>query len=61
MDFSKFAIKNDIYLYFWVLYMKPIIDFNDTYNKFLQSNKSWVNIEEYKDIIDENKTYIHIS
>jgi predicted nucleotidyltransferase len=61
LDFSTFAIKNDIYLYFRVLYMKPIVDINNTYHRFLQANKSWINIDEYSDIIEDNKKYITIS
>ncbi len=61
MDFSEFALKNDIYLYFWVLYMKPIIDFNNTYDAFLEANRSWINMDEYTDITNENKTYSSLS
>ena len=39
LDFSKIAIENDIYLFFWMLYLKPIIDKNWTYRKFIDSNK----------------------
>jgi hypothetical protein len=61
MDFYKFALKNDIYLYFWIVYMKPILDYNNTYQKFLDENSSWADLFEYKDIIENNKNYIYYS
>jgi len=57
MDFSGFAIENDIYLYFWIIYLKPILDFDNTYDKFI-SAQTWSNFEEYKEIIEKNKNYI---
>lgn len=60
MDFASFAIQNDIYLYFWVLYMKPIVDLNDTYSQFLEANSSWINMNEYQDILTGNQEYIAI-
>lgn len=58
MDFSKFAIKNDIYLYFWLVYFKPILDFDNTYELFLKKNTSWADFSEYKDILEKNKEKI---
>ncbi len=58
MNFWNFAIKDDIYLYFWIVYFKPILDYNNTYNKFIETNQKWANFDEYKDIINENKKYI---
>jgi hypothetical protein len=55
MNFSSFKIENDIYLYFWIIYFKPILDYDNTYNLFLEKNSSWADFSEYKDIIDENK------
>ena len=45
LNMSKIAIKDDIYLYFWVYFLKPILDFDDSYEQFLQQN-SWVQIDE---------------
>ena len=45
MDLSHIAIENDIYLYYWIYYMRPIIDKNGTYEKFLLAN-SWVDGDE---------------
>lgn len=61
MDFSSFSLKNDIYLYFWIIYFKPIINFDNTYNLFLEKNKSWADFSEYKDILEKNKKYIKFS
>lgn len=58
MDFSSFKIDNDIYLYFWIVYFKPILDYSETYEKFLEKNKSWANFDDYKDIIEDNKNFI---
>lgn len=59
MDFSSFSLQNnDIYLYFRLVYAKPIINFNNTYESLLEKNDSWADISQYKDIIEQNKTYI---
>lgn len=58
MDFWKWKIENDIYLYFWIVYMKPILDYDNTYENFLKINKEWLEIDEYKDIINRNKKFI---
>ena len=58
MDFWKFKIENDIYLYFRIVYFKPILDYNETYKKFLEINSNWANFDDYKDIIEENKKFI---
>ena len=55
MDFSKIAIENDIYLYYWIYYMKPIISYNETYEEFIKKN-SWVDIDSLQKI--ENTKYI---
>lgn len=60
LDFSSFAIENDVYLYFRILYFKPILDFDKTYEKFIEANESWADFEEYQDIIAENKKGIKI-
>ena len=38
LNFWEFAIKDDIYLYFWIVYFKPILDFDETYNLFIEKN-----------------------
>ena len=58
MDFSSFKIENDIYLYFWIIYFKPLLDKDNTYDLFLEKNKSWANFEKYSYLIEENKKYI---
>jgi len=58
MDFSKWKIENDIYLYFWIIYMKPILDYDNTYENFINLNKEWLEIDEYEDIINNNKKFI---
>jgi hypothetical protein len=61
MNFSNFALKNDIYLFFWIVYFKPILNYNNTYEKFLKVNTSWADLSEYQDIIDNNKKHISFS
>lgn len=58
LDFSSWKIENDIYLYFWILYFKPILDFDNTYNLFIEKNSNWADFNEYKSMIDKNKKYI---
>lgn len=55
LDFKNIALKDDIYLYFWIIYLKPIINNNDSYDLFLNQNKSWASFIEYQNIIKENK------
>lgn len=58
MDFSNFTVENDIYLYFWIVYLKPILNYDNTYENFIRANNSWANFDEYLDIIDANKSYV---
>ena len=55
MDLSDIAIENDIYLYYWIYYMQPIIDKNETYEMFLSAN-SWVDVDEGRK--KENQIYL---
>ncbi|MDR1987304.1 MAG: hypothetical protein LBQ24_00575 [Candidatus Peribacteria bacterium] len=58
MNFSKWKLENDVYLYFWIIYLKPILNYNNTYEKFLNENNKWADFTEYNDIIKENKKFI---
>lgn len=58
LNFSDWKIENDIYLYFWVLYFKPILDYNNTYDFFIKENEKWADFKDYENIIIENKTFI---
>jgi len=58
MNFSSWKIENDIYLYFWIVYLKPILDYNNTYEKFIEINSSWADFSEYNNFFEENKGYI---
>lgn len=55
LDFSKIAIENDIYLYYWIYFLKPIFEKNNAYEKFLEAN-NWVQIDEDQKI--ENQKYL---
>jgi len=54
MDLSHIAIQDDIYLYYWIYYMHPIYEQNNTYKKFLDAN-SWVVVDMPQ--IQENKKW----
>ncbi len=58
LNFKSWKIKNDIYLYFWIIYFKPILDYDNTYKKFIKQNPTWADFSEYKDLLKENKKYI---
>jgi len=58
LDFWKIKLKKDPYLYFWILYFKPILDYNWTYELFLKKNESWADLSNFKKDINKNKTYI---
>jgi len=58
MNFKNWKIQDDIYLYFWIVYLKPILSYNYTYELFLKENSSWADFSLYQDIIEKNKTFI---
>ncbi len=58
LDMSKIAIQDDYYMYFWVYFLKPIVDYNETYSRFVWEN-SWVEIDDIQQ--KENRKYIFIS
>lgn len=60
LDFSEISLDKDYYLYFWIIYLKPILNYDNTYEIFLSSQK-WIDITEYNYIIEKNKTYIKYS
>jgi hypothetical protein len=61
LEFSSWKLENDIYLYFWIIYLKPILNYNNTYEELLKANNKWANFNEYSKIIEENKKYIRYS
>lgn len=40
MDLSKIAIENDIYLSYWITFLKPILNYDKTYERFITNNKA---------------------
>ena len=50
MDFSKFALPHDPYLFFWMMYFQPIYISWDTYNRFLEVNNRWCNLDDFMQI-----------
>lgn len=61
MNFANFSLDSDIYLYFWILYMKPILNNNNCYEHFIQANNSWADFSSYSEMLEHNKTYIQYS
>lgn len=61
MDFKDFALENDIYLYFWILYFTPLISYNNSYEQFIETNSSWADFGGYQDILETKKSYIFLS
>lgn len=57
-DFSSWKWGNDVYLYFWIIYLKPILNYNQTYEHFLSINSSWADFSPYHSMIEENKSFI---
>lgn len=55
IDMSKISISGDIYMYFWVYFLRPILNFDETYENFTQVN-SRVKIDEVQ--MQDNKKYI---
>jgi hypothetical protein len=55
IDLKVISIENDIYLYYWIYYMKPIFQKNDTYEQFLTEN-TWVQINPIQK--KENMKYL---
>nr|MDD3720756.1 hypothetical protein [Candidatus Gracilibacteria bacterium] len=44
LNFENIAIENDIYLYNWIFYLKPILNYDSTYEKFINENSKWIDI-----------------
>lgn len=47
LELQKIAIPDDIYLYYWIYHMKPILSFEGMYEKFLEKN-SWVEVDNFQ-------------
>lgn len=60
INFEKIALEDDMYLYFRILYMKPIIDINHTYERFVDENKKWCDFSHFEKILEANKNSIFI-
>lgn len=58
INLENIALEDDIYLFHWILYLKPIINYNHTYENFIDSNSKWCNLQDFKEIIEDNKKYI---
>lgn len=58
INLENIAIEDDIYLFHWILYLKPIINYNHSYENFIEANSKWCNLKDFKKIIEGNKKYI---
>lgn len=57
MNLENVAIDDDIYLYYWIYYMKPVFIRGGIYEEFLKAN-SWIAIDDPQK--SRNTTYIKI-
>jgi hypothetical protein len=39
LDLSSIVIEDDIYLYYWIYYLKPVFDRDNTYERFVRANE----------------------
>ncbi len=59
LNFENIAIENDIYLYYWIAYLKPILNYNNTWEKFIEKNSKWCDFSKLVEIIENNKKCIY--
>ena len=57
LDFRDIAIEKDIYLYYRILTMKPILIKGDIYKRFIEEN-SWVDFSEFQNIYTHHSAYL---
>ncbi len=50
MDLGDITIQNDIYLFYWIYYMKPLYDAWGVYDAFIRSN-DWTTGNASKDVV----------
>lgn len=60
LDFSGIAIKDDIYLFYRLLTLKPILDYNDTQQKIRDAN-TWANFNDFSEYREGAKMYTSIT
>ena len=58
MNFENLALKNDIYLYYWILSMKPIVNNNRCYQKFVEVNSNWADYIQFRNAFSKNQRNI---
>lgn len=61
LSLQNIALENDIYLYYRILTLKPIINNDTTYERFIQANSEWCDFSKMQDILKENTKYISSS
>lgn len=58
LNLNHIAIENDIYLYYWMIFLKPILNYDNTWEHFIEENKIWCDFLQYQSIIETNRNYI---
>jgi len=58
MNFWEFALEKDIYLYYWILAMKPIVNNNRCYQKFVEINNSWADYMQLRNTFAKHQREI---
>jgi len=56
LSLESIAIKNDIYLFFWISSLIPITNKENTFEKFMKNNSSWCKIDDKLDLKNSTKT-----
>ena len=55
LDLGRIAIEDDVYLYYWLYYLRPIIDSGDTYAQLVRANP-WVTLPP--SVLQDNLRYL---
>lgn len=58
INFKRFALKDDIYLYYWILAMKPIVNNNRCYQKYVEANNQWADYMQFKNSFSKHQRNI---
>jgi hypothetical protein len=58
LDFKDILIEDDVYMYFWILYFKPIFVSWAVYDDFINTNRFSFDFSDYENILKESKSHI---
>lgn len=69
LSLEKIAIENDVYLAYWIRSLKPVYDIDTTYDRFMETNRTFCETilhltpsdEEYTSLREKNKIFLPIA